>query len=182
MQLMNELEQLFPKQPLGAGRSLLEGDFYDTHRRFFDEIDDAYLQAVGHCATDLLLQYGFDWPDVYLKAGLQAAQLRRRPVEGYTTWHDVTYEYLYYFGDSCSFVDSIGFKFFLPAAIKHHWLAIEQHKNTAFIDSFVYRIQREWGTTAWDFDDAQTDYIAQWVKQHFVGLVVLGVGCAERTF
>lgn len=171
--MMDELERLFPQQPLGVGRSLLEGDFYDTHRRFFDEIDDVYLQAVGHSPADLLLKYGFDWPDVYLKAGLQAAQLRQRPVEGYTTWQDVTYEYLYYFGDSCGFVDSIGFKFFLPAAIKHYLLAIEQHKNTAFIDSFVYRIEGEWGTTAWQFNDEQTAYIAHWAKQYFAGLVVL---------
>ena len=171
MQMIDELERLFPKQPLGAGRSLLEGDFYDTHYRFFDDIDDDYLQATGHSATDLLLKYAFDWPEFYLQASLQAAQLRRRPIEGYTTWQDVTYEYLYYFSDSCCFIDPLGFQFFLPAAIKHYLLAIEQNENTVFIESFVYRIDRDWGTMDWLFDDAQTDYIARWIKQYFAGQV-----------
>ncbi|ESK54079.1 hypothetical protein [Acinetobacter tjernbergiae] len=89
MNIKELLEQVFPPFELKANRSLLECDFYDTHYRYFDQIDDDYLSAIGISAEDLLLEYNFDWPKFYLKVGLEAARSRSRPHEEIKTWRDV---------------------------------------------------------------------------------------------
>ncbi|WP_433848177.1 hypothetical protein [Acinetobacter proteolyticus] len=155
------LEKVFPLIQLGENRSLLECDFYDTHYRYFDQIDEDYLSAIKMSAEDLLLEFGFDWPDFYLKVGLEAARLRSRPQEGIQTWKDVSYEYLYYFGMDCSYLSSNGFKFFLPAAI-YHFLTTD--KNKAFIDSFVFRLQTRWEEDNHVFSDDQKEFIEEFLR------------------
>ncbi|MDO3663430.1 hypothetical protein [Acinetobacter higginsii] len=155
------LEKVFPPFQLGGIRSLLECDFYDTHYRYFDEIDDDYLSVIEMSAEDLLLEFGFDWPDSYLKVGLKAARSRSRPHEGIQTWKDVSYEYLYYFGMDCSYLSSNGFKFFLPAAI-YHFLTTD--KNKAFIDSFVFRLQTRWEEDNHVFSDDQKEFIEEFLR------------------
>lgn len=76
------LEEIFPPFQLGDNRSLLECDFYDTHYGYFEQIDDDYLSAIEISAKGLILEYGFDWPEFYLKIGLEAACSRSRPHEG----------------------------------------------------------------------------------------------------
>lgn len=155
------LEKVFPPFQLGGIRSLLECDFYDTHYRYFDEIDDDYLSAIEMSAEDLLLEFGFDWPDSYLKVGLEAARSRSRPQESIQTWKDVSYEYLYYFGMDCSYLSSNGFKFFLPAAI-YHFLTTD--KNKAFIDSFVFRLQTRWEEDNHVFSVDQKEFIEEFLR------------------
>ncbi|WP_151715855.1 DUF6714 family protein [Acinetobacter sp. TUM15071] len=155
------LEKTFPLYNLGASYSLLECDFYDTHHRYFDQIDDYYLSAIEMSAEDLILEFGFDWPAFYVEAGLEAARSRSRPEEGIQTWEDVSYEYLYYFSDSCSFLDSKGFKFFLPAAINHF---LTTNKNKAFIDSFVFRLQTRWEEDNHVFSDDQKQFIKEFLR------------------
>lgn len=54
------LEIVFPPFQLGRNRSLLESDFFDTHYRYFEQIDNDYLSILELSAEDLLLSYGFD--------------------------------------------------------------------------------------------------------------------------
>ncbi|WP_173910729.1 DUF6714 family protein [Acinetobacter sp. Marseille-Q1618] len=162
------LEETFPLFPLGENRSLLECDFYDTHRRYFDRIEDNYLSAVEMTAEDLLIKWGFDWPEFYLQAGLEAARSRTRPQEGINTWKDVSYEYLYYFGYNCSFLSSEGYKFFLPAAL-YYFLSTDENK--AYMDWFVFRLNSQWETDQHVFNDAQKKFIIEFVKEHYKGFV-----------
>lgn len=155
------LEKIFPPFQLGEIRSLFECDFYDTHYRYFDQIDEDYLSATGFSAEDLLLEYSFDWPDTYLQMGLKAARSRCRPQEGIQTWMDVSYEYLYYFGVDCSYLSSNGFKFFLPAAV-YHFLTTDGNK--AFIDSFVFRLQTRWEEDNHVFSDDQKEFIEEFLR------------------
>ncbi|MFI8035185.1 DUF6714 family protein [Acinetobacter sp. ABJ_C3_5] len=155
------LEKVFPPSLLRENRSLLECDFYDTHYRYFDQIDDGYLSAIEMSAEDLILEFGFDWPAFCVEAGLEAARSRSRPEEGIQTWEDVSYEYLYYFSDSCSFLDSKGFKFFLPAAINHF---LTKSKNKAFMDSFVFRLETRWDEDNHVFSDDQKQFIKEFLR------------------
>ncbi|MGR2922945.1 hypothetical protein [Acinetobacter sp. 1125_18A] len=157
------LEKVFPPFELGENRSLLECDFYDTHHCYFDQIDDDYPSAVQVSAEGLLLEFGFDWPEFYLQAGLEAALLRSRPHERIRTWIDVSYEYLYYFGQNCSFLSSEGFKFYLPAAI-YHFLTTDQNK--AFMDSFCVRLNTRWVEDNHVFSDAQKEFIIKFKREH----------------
>ena len=159
--IKDRLDKIFPPFQLGEIRSLFEWDFYDTHYRYFDQIDDNYLSAIKFSAEDLILEFGFDWPDFYLQVGLEAARSRNRPQEGIQTWQDVSYEYLYYFGMDCSFLSSEGFKFFLPAAI-YHFLTTD--KNKAFIDSFVFRLQTRWEEDNYLFSDGQKEFIKEFLR------------------
>ncbi|USA54575.1 hypothetical protein NDN13_05105 [Acinetobacter sp. C32I] len=161
---MNEtLEKIFPLYDLGDSYSLLECDFYDTHYRYFEEIDDNYLTALNMSAKDLILKYNFQWPEFYTNAALKAVSTRIRPQEGIKTWEDVSYEYLYYFGDSCSFLDSKGFKFFLPAAINHF---LTTNKNKAFMDSFVFRLETRWDEDNHVFSDDQKQFIKEFLREN----------------
>ncbi|USA45196.1 hypothetical protein NDN11_10690 [Acinetobacter sp. C26M] len=155
------LKKTFPLYNMDGSYLLLECDFYDTHYRYFDQIDDDYLSAIEMSAEDLILEFGFDWPTFYVKAGLEAARSRSRPEEGIKTWEDVSYEYLYYFSDSCSFLDSNGFKFFLPAAI-YHYLTTDENK--AFLDSFVFRLQTRWDEDNHVFSDDQKQFIKEFSR------------------
>lgn len=135
------LDETFPPFPLGDNRSLLECDFYDTHYWYFEQIDDNCLSAIGVSAEGLLLEYNFNWPEFYLKAGLEAVRSRTRPHEGIKRWKDVSYEYLYYFGGGCSYLSSEGFKFFLPAAL-YYFLSTDENKT--YMDSFIFRLDSQW--------------------------------------
>ncbi|ENU24180.1 hypothetical protein F993_01496 [Acinetobacter proteolyticus] len=161
---MNEtLEKIFPLYDLGDSYSLLECDFYDTHYRYFEEIDDNYLTALNMSAKDLILKYNFQWPEFYTNAALKAVSTRSRSQEGIKTWEDVSYEYLYYFGDSCNFLDSKGFKFFLPAAINHF---LTTNKNKAFMDSFVFRLETRWDEDNHVFSDDQKQFIKEFLREN----------------
>ncbi|AWL27887.1 hypothetical protein DJ533_04445 [Acinetobacter defluvii] len=162
------LEKIFPPFSLGENRSLLECDFYDTHYRYFDQIDDDYLSAVEMTAEDLLLKWGFDWPEFYLQVGLEAARSRTRPLEGITTWKDISYQYLYYFGYNCSFLSSEGYKLFFPAAV-YHFLTTDQNK--AYIDWFIFRLNSQWEKDNHVFNDIQKEFIFEFVKEHYKGYV-----------
>ena len=164
IKILDSLERIFPPFPLGENRSLLECDFYDTHYKYFDQIDDNYLSAVEMKAEDLLLKWGFDWSEFYLQAGLEAARSRARPQEGITIWKDVSHEYLYYFGDSCSFLSSEGYKFFFPAAA-YYFLTIDQNK--AYMDWFIFRLNSQWKDDQQVFNDAQKKFIIEFVKEHY---------------
>lgn len=161
--IKDQLEKVFPAFELGENRSLLECDFYDTHHCYFDQIDDDYLSAVQVSAEGLLLEFGFDWPEFYLQTGLEAALLRSRPHERIRTWKDVSYEYLYYFGQNCSFLSSEGFKFYLPAAI-YHFLTTDQNK--AFMDSFGVRLNTRWVEDNHVFSDTQIEFIAKFKREN----------------
>lgn len=158
------LEQVFPPFELKANRSLLECDFYDTHYRYFDQIDDDYLSEIGISAECLLLEYSFDWPKFYLKVGLEAARSRSRPHEQIKTWRDVSYEYLYYFGQDCSYLSSEGFKFFLPAAFYYFLLTDE---NKAYMDWFIFRLNSQWQIDQYIFNDDQKTFILSFVNDHY---------------
>lgn len=158
------LEKIFPPFELGENRSLLECDFYDTHHCYFDQIDDDYLFAIQMSAEGLLLEFGFDWPEFYLQAGIEAVRSRSRPQEGIKTWKDVSYEYLYYFGQDCSYLSSEGFKFFLPAAV-YHFLTTDQNK--AYIDRFIFRFESQWEKDNHVFNDAQKKFIIEFVREHY---------------
>ncbi|MBF7696615.1 hypothetical protein I2F20_11835 [Acinetobacter sp. EC115] len=160
-----KLEDIFETFELGDSRSLFECDFYDTHYRYFDEIDDDYLSAVNLSAKDLILSYDMGYPDFYIKIGVEAAESRSRPHENITTWKDVSYEYLYYFGDSCSYLDSKGFKFFLSAAI-YIFLKIPE-KNNSFMDSFIYRFELQWEKDNHVFNTAQKKFIRSFFIEHY---------------
>lgn len=155
------LQKVFPPFELKDNRTLLECDFYDTHYRFFDQIDDEYLSAIEMSAEELLLAYGFDWPNSYLKIGLDAVRSRSRPQESITSWTDVSYEYLYYFGMNCSYLSSEGFKFYLPAAI-YYYLTTDENK--AFMDSFIFRLQTRWEEDNHVFSDDQKEFIAEYLR------------------
>lgn len=167
MRLPNEYrkyKKIFPSIELGKTRSLLECDFYDTHYCYLDEIDDDYLLSVGMSSEDLVLQYGFDYSKFYLDASLKAVNSRTRPIEGIKKWQDVSYEYLYLFGDSCSFLEAEGFKFFLPAAI-YHFLLVPN--NSSFMDYFIYRLERDWGKEQYLFNTEQKRLIKNFVEQYY---------------
>ena len=155
----------FADVQLAGARTLLECDFYDTHYRYFDEVDDQYLTAVENSAEDLLLKYGFDWPEHYMSLGLTALKNRARPDEQIKFWTEVDHEYLYYFGGECCFLDSEGFRFFLPAAMSRFLDAGE--KNTTFIDHFINRLDLKWGKDAAYFNNEQKAVIAEFVQQYF---------------
>ncbi|MDI3454934.1 hypothetical protein QLG01_17230 [Acinetobacter sp. V89_4] len=156
-------EKVFPPFQLGGNRSLLECDFYDTHYRYFEQIDNDYLSALELSAEDLLLSYGFDWPDFYLQIGLEAVRSRGRPQEGIKIWTDVSYEYLYYFGVNCSYLSSEGFKFFLPAAI-YYFLTTD--KNKAYMDSFIFRLETRWEEDNHVFSDDQKKFIKEFLTEN----------------
>ena len=160
------LEEIFSPFQLADNRSLLECDFYDTHHRYFDEIDDDYLSAIEISAEGLLLEYNLDWPEFYLKAGLEAIRSRSRPHEGIKTWKDVSYEYLYYFGQDCSFLSSEGFKFFLPAAF-YYFLSTDENK--AYMDWFIFRLNSQWEKDCYVFNDDQKNFISEFIKKHYSG-------------
>ncbi|MEJ2900754.1 DUF6714 family protein [Acinetobacter sp. NS-4] len=162
------LEEIFPPFQLGDNRSLLECDFFDTHYGYFEQIDDDYLSAIGVSAEGLLLEYGFDWPEFYMQVGLEAVRSRSRPHEGLKTWKDVSYEYLYYFGQNCSYLNSEGFKFFLPAAFYYFLLTNE---NKTYMDSFIFRLDSQWEKDQHVFNDAQKKFIIEFIKEHYNGLV-----------
>lgn len=167
MNIYNSIRDIFPEYELNTERTLFECDFYDTHYRYFDEIDDNYLTAINMSAEDLVLKYGFDWPKFYTEAGVDAANSRSRPQEGIKIWKDVSYEYLYYFGQSCSFLGSDGFKFFLPAAL-FHYLA-RPDRNNSFMESFVFRLDMQWAEDSNFFNDLQKKFIINFLKEHFDG-------------
>lgn len=158
------LEKIFPPFLLGDNRSLLECDFYDTHHSYFDQIDDDYLSVIDLPAEGLLLEYSFDWPKFYLQAGLEAVRSRSRPNEGIKTWKDVSYDYLYYFGQDCSYLSSEGFKFYLPAAI-YHFLATDGNK--AYMDWFIFRLKSQWEKDNHIFNDAQKNIIIEFIKEYY---------------
>lgn len=157
------IEKVFPPFQLGGNRSLLECDFYDTHYRYFEQIDNDYLSALELSAEDLLLSYDFDWPDFYLQIGLEAIRLRCRPEEYIKNWTDVRYEYLYYFGVDCSYLSSEGFNFFLPAAI-YHFLATD--KNKAYMDSFIFRLETRWEEDNHVFSNDQKKFIKEFLTEN----------------
>ena len=164
------LEKIFPPFQLGNNRSLFECDFYDTHYGYFDQIDDDYLSAIEISAEDLILEYGFDWPEFYTKVGLEAVHSRSRPLEGIKTWKDVSYEYLYYFGQNCVYLSSEGFKFFLPAAL---YYLLSTDENKTYMDSFIFRLNSQWEKDQHVFDDDQKSFILTFVRDHYSGLVSL---------
>ena len=166
----SSVELIFPEYFLSIERTLFECDFYDTHYRYFDQVDDAYLNALNMSPENLILKWGFEWPEFYTKVGLEALKTRSRPYEGIRTWKDVNYEYLYYFGQSCSFLGSDGFKFFLPAAL-FHYLA-RPDRNNSFMDSFVFRLDSQWGQDVHFFNDSQKKFIIEFVKEHYDGYVL----------
>lgn len=157
------LEIVFPSFQLGRNRSLLECDFFDTHYSYFEQIDNDYLSILELSAEDLLLSYGFDWPDFYLKIGLEAVRSRGRQKEGIKIWTDVSYEYLYYFGVDCSYLSSEGFKFFLPAAI-YHFLTTD--KNKAYMDSFIFRLETRWEEDNHVFSNDQKKIIKEFLTEN----------------
>ena len=162
------LEKVFPPFELKENRSLLECDFYDTHYWYFEQIDDDCLSTIGVSAEGLLLEYNFDWPEFYLKAGLEAIRSRSRPHEGIKTWKDVSYEYLYYFGQDCSYLSSEGFKFFLPAALYYF---LSTNENKAYMDSFIFRLDSQWGKDQHVFNGDQKTFILTFVRDHYNGHV-----------
>lgn len=168
MNIKELLEKVFPPFQLGENRTLLECDFYDTHYSYFDQIDDDYLSSIGVSAEDLILEYNFDWPEVYLKIGLEAARTRSRPHEDIKTWEYISYEYLYYFGENCSYLSSEGFKFFLPAAI-YHFLTNDQNK--AYMDRFIFRLESQWEKDNHVFNDNQKKFILEFLRDHDNGYV-----------
>ena len=168
LNIQNSIEKIFPPFQLGSNRSLLECDFYDTHYRYFDQIDDNYLSAVEMTAEDLLLKWGFDWPEFYLQAGLEAARSSTRPIEGINTCKDVNYEYLYYFGDNCNFLSSEGYKFFFSTAV-YHFLTTNQNKS--YMDWFIFRLESRWETDKYVFNDAQKKFIIEFVKEYYQGYI-----------
>ncbi|MDI1221677.1 MULTISPECIES: hypothetical protein [Acinetobacter] len=161
--IKDQLEKTFPPFELGENRSLLECDFFDTYYCYFDQIDDDFLSQRQMSTEDLFLKINFDWPEFYLQIGLEAAHLRSRPNERIRTWKDVSYEYLYYFGQECYSLSSEGFKFYLPAAI-YHFLTTDQNK--AFMDSFGFRLNTRWGEDNHVFSDAQKEFIAKFKREH----------------
>lgn len=163
---MEYLEKIFPTFDLSDSYSLLESDFYDTHYRYFDEIDDNYLFALNMSAEDLILKYNFQWSEYYTKIALMAVSARSRTQEGIKTWKDVSYEYLYYFGDSCGFLDTKGFKFFLPAAI-YHFLTTDHNK--AYMDSFVIRLEIRWQEDSHIFSNEQKHLIKEFSSESYKG-------------
>ncbi|OTG66801.1 hypothetical protein B9T28_05340 [Acinetobacter silvestris] len=160
------LKKNFPTFQLSSNRSLFECAFYDAHYRYFNQIDDDYLSAIETSAEGLILEYGFNWPEFYIQAGLEAARSRSRPHEGIKTWKDVSYEYLYYFGEDCSYLSSEGFKFFFPAAV-YHFLTTDQNK--AYMDRFIFRFESQWEKDNHVFNDAQKKFISEFVKEHYKG-------------
>ncbi|MBF7690783.1 DUF6714 family protein [Acinetobacter pollinis] len=167
------IQDIFPLKELGNHRSLLECDFYDTHYIYFDDIDDEYLSAINLSAEDLILAYNMDYPDFYKKFGIAASISRSRPSENIKTWIDVSYKYLYYFGESCSYLDSEGFKFFLPSAI--YYVLLEPEKNNSFIDYFVYRLEFRWDIDSHIFNSDQKRlirlFISEYIKRDFLWIV-----------
>lgn len=162
--IQDSIEKIFPIFELGNNRSLFECDFYDTHYAYFDQIDDDYLSAIGVSAEGLLLEYGFDWPAFYLQIGLKAARSRSRPHEEIRTWKDVSYEYLSYFGQNCSYLSSEGYKFFFPAAV-YYFLTTDQNKT--YMDWFIFRLESQWKTDHRVFNDIQKGFIVEFVKEHY---------------
>ena len=162
------LEEIFPPFQLGDNRSLLECDFYDTHYGYFEQIDDDYLSAIEISAEGLILEYGFDWPEFYTQVGLEAVRSRSRPLEGIKTWKDVSYEYLYYFGQNCGYLSSEGFKFFLPAAL-YYFLSTDENKT--YMDSFIFRLDSQWEKDQHVFNDDQKTFIFTFVRDHYNGHV-----------
>ncbi|MEN3978977.1 DUF6714 family protein [Acinetobacter sp. CWB-B33] len=158
------LEEIFPPFELWDNRSLFECDFYDTHYGYFDQIDNSYLAVIETSAEDVILEYGFDWPEFYTQVGLEAVRSRSRPLEGIKTWKDVSYEYLYYFGQNCCYLSSEGFKFFLPAAL-YYFLSIDENK--AYMDSFIFRLNSQWEKDQHVFNDAQKKFIVEFIKEHY---------------
>lgn len=162
--IQNSIELFFPPFQLGDNRSLLECDFYDTHYGYFDQIDDDYLSAIQMSAEGLLLEYGFDWPEFYIQVGLEAVRSRSRPQEGIKTWKDVSFEYLYYFGQNCGYLSSEGFKFFLPTAV-YHFLTSDQNKT--YMDCFIFRLESQWEKDNRVFNDTQKKFIIEFVRENY---------------
>lgn len=169
MNKQKSLKNIFPPAPLGENRTLFECDFYDTHYSYFDQIDDDYLSAISMSAEDLVLAYNPDWPEFYIKIAVEAAISRSRPDEGIKTWKDVSYEYLYYFGQECSYLSSDGFKFFFSAALYHFLTAPE--KNNNFMDSFIFRLELQWEKDSHVFNDTQKIFIIEFMREHYKGYV-----------
>lgn len=159
------LEHIFSTTQLENQRTLFEEDFYDTHHRYFDQIDDDYLLATNMSTADLILKWGFDWPDNYLEIGIEAAKHRCRPYENINSWKDISYEYLYYFSDSCSCLSSKGFKFFLIAAINIYLL--DQKLNMNFIYFFIDRLGRNWEKDKECFSNDQQAFLRKFLQTCF---------------
>ncbi|GAB3044700.1 hypothetical protein GCM10027155_07200 [Acinetobacter apis] len=161
---LKHIQDIFPTKELGNHRSLFECDFYDTHYRYYDEVDGEYLSAVNLSAENLILAYNMDYPNFYQKIGIIAATSRTRPNENIKTWKDITYEYLYYFSDSCSYLDSEGFKFYLPAAI--YYVLVKPENNNSFIDHFLYRLEFRWDLDNHVFNNDQKRFIRLFINDY----------------
>lgn len=154
---VDELKTLFPPQPIQNSRTLFECDFYDTHRRYFEQVDDDYLQALNVSEEDLILVYGFDWPNKYVELAIEALQHHKRPNESIKTWEDVDEEYLYYFSNACSFLEPSGFKFFMPAAMFHY--ANSAYKNNEVMVHFLMRFNQRRAEDSGLFNEKQLAYL-----------------------
>jgi hypothetical protein len=165
------IETIFPISfKLGDNRSLFEEDFHEVHRRYFDEIDDCYLIAINSSRKNLIFDYGFDWPDFYVKSALDAILSNHRPDEKINTWRDVSYEYQYYFSDSCVSLSSEGFYFFLPAAL-FNYFEFRDLRNINFIFHFINRLHLQWDQDKCLFDKHQIIFIKKIVEENFRGQV-----------
>ncbi len=74
------------------------------------------------------------------------------------------YEYLYYFGQDCSYLSSEGFKFFLPAAL-YYFLSTDENK--AYMDWFIFRLNSQWEKDQYIFDGNQQTFILAFVSDYY---------------
>lgn len=161
----DHLNAVFPIYRLTTERTLFENDFYDTHYRYFDQIDDKYLSATNMSEKDLILEWGFEWPEFYINIAIEAAQTRSRPKENICTWKDVTYDYFYYFGDNCCYLSPEGFKFFLPAAFSQYYS--NAIRNRSFMGFFASRFNLRWSEDSKYFNDKQIEFIKKYSNENF---------------
>ncbi len=167
----DDLNAAFPAYKLTTERTLFENDFYDTHYRYFDQIDDKYLSATNMSEKDLILEWGFEWPEFYINIAIEAAQTRSRPKENISTWKDVTYEYLYYFGDNCCYLSPEGFKFFLPAAFLQYFSNVTIDRS--FMDFFVSRFKLRWSEDRDFFNEKQIECTKKFINNECHGNLLL---------
>ena len=140
LKLLDSIEVAFRGVSLGNAYTLLEEDFFDTHYRHFDKIDDQYLSANNCTPRDLLLKWGFDWPISSQEIAIKAIENRCRAENQFKSWSEVTYNY-FCTHNAITFLSPDAFVYYLPAMMQIYLENYQSNLNMYYIDSFIFYIE-----------------------------------------
>ena len=154
--LINAIEIAFDGVVLGDEYTLLEEDFFDTHNRHFDGLDDQYIHAMAEHGDNLLELWGFQWPESSLEIGRAAIARRCKATNPFNTWQEVTHEYLNAHL-AAVFLSPKAFRYYFPAAAILYVKKEFDQDQGDFIYGFLHVIEHVPQNYQSAFDPAQLE-------------------------